>query len=408
MPETALLSPMHRTLPEWRIGRGWSPAELARRLADLRQQMVTAAPDLGGARHHSEAVVFREPPGPPLADGAFARGCELVRRYEFSDPRIVTGHFDRGAGLQGRHMLLEIKVLGLRYLCGVVVGAVADRREADRSLFGFRYDTLASHIEAGAEWFLLTKDHASGEVRFRIEALWREGQLPNWWSRAGFKLLAPRYQRAWHRLAYLRLRAALQARGLPALPPRTSPAARGAADARAAHPGGDPRMRMTTTTTAIGLAGVAGLRSMLPLALLSARLTRTRPPAAPFGLLARPRVSQALALAAAGELLVDKLPFVPARTAPLPLAGRMAAGALVAVAASEVGRTPSASSSSRPGFARSWLLPALAGAAAALATTLAGHRFRTAGANRNVPDLPLALVEDAVGLLAARWLLARL
>ena len=204
--------------PEWRLGRGWSAIELERRLLALHQQPVTAAPERGGARYHSQAMVFREPPGPPLDDGAFTRGCELVRRYEFSDPRIVTGHFDGTAELLGRPILLEIKVLGLRYLCGAVVGAVADRREANRSVFGFRYDTLASHIEAGTEWFLLTKDHASGEVHFRIEALWRAGRFPNWWSRAGFRVLARRYQRAWHRLAYVRLRAALQARGLPALP----------------------------------------------------------------------------------------------------------------------------------------------------------------------------------------------
>jgi hypothetical protein len=211
----ALLDPPRA---EWRFGRGWSTPELEQRLARLRLQSVTAAPEQGGARYHSEAVVFREPPGPPMPDGAFTRGRELVRRYDFSDPRIVTGHFDRGAELPGRPMLLEIKVLGLHYLCGAVVGAVADRQQADQSLFGFRYDTLASHIEAGTEWFLLIKDHASGEIRFRIEALWREGRFPNWWSRLGFQLLARRYQRAWHRLAHLRLRARLQARGLPALP----------------------------------------------------------------------------------------------------------------------------------------------------------------------------------------------
>ena len=211
-------SPVGRSQPEWRLGRGWSASELERRLVALRHQPVTAASERGGARYHSEAVVYQEPPGPPLADGGFARARELVRRYEFSDPRIVTGHFDRRAPLLGRPMLLEIRVLGLRYLCGVVVGAVADRHEADRTVFGFRYDTLASHIEAGTEWFLLTKDHASGEIRFRIEAKWRAGQFPNWWSRVGFRLLARRYQRAWHRLAYLRLRAGLKARGLPALP----------------------------------------------------------------------------------------------------------------------------------------------------------------------------------------------
>jgi uncharacterized protein (UPF0548 family) len=93
-------------------------------------------------------------------------------------------------------MLLEIQVWGQRYLCGVVVGALSDERHPDRTVWGYRYDTLAGHLEAGAEWFLLTKDHATGEIQFRIEARWREGQFPNWWSRVGFALLARRYQRA--------------------------------------------------------------------------------------------------------------------------------------------------------------------------------------------------------------------
>ena len=41
---------------------------------------------------------------------------------------------------------------------------------------------------------------------------------PNVWSRVGFNLLAPRYQRAWHRLAHLRLRDMLGSQRLPPLP----------------------------------------------------------------------------------------------------------------------------------------------------------------------------------------------
>jgi uncharacterized protein (UPF0548 family) len=115
-------------------------------------------------------------------------------------------------------MLLEIKVLGVHYACGVVVSAVCDEKRADQSVFGFRYDTLEGHLEAGAEWFLLTKHHATGEVWFRIQAVWREGQFPNWWSRAGFQVLCRPYQRAWHRLAYVRLREMLKARDLAPLP----------------------------------------------------------------------------------------------------------------------------------------------------------------------------------------------
>ena len=216
MPRRLIQNPLR---PEWRLLRGWSSAELERRLPTLRGQALTsdqACPD--GARYHSEAVIACEAPGPPLPDGPFMRARELVRRYDFSDPRIVTGHFDRSADLLGRLMLIEIKVLGLHVLNGVVVTDVKDRCDEARTVWAFRYDTLASHIQVGSEWFALSKDHDTGQVQFRIEALWREGHLPRALQRAGFHLLARRYLRAWHRLAYIRLRARLAARGLPALP----------------------------------------------------------------------------------------------------------------------------------------------------------------------------------------------
>ena len=201
---------------EWRWGRRWSAAEIGERLARLHALPCTSGEALQtGAHYHSEALIAREPPGPPTADGCLHRAQLLVQDYSFSDPRIVRAHFDRQAPLLGRRMLLEIKVWGQRYLCGVVVSAVRDEQMPEQTVWGYRYDTLAGHLEAGAEWFLLTKDHATGEVRFSIEARWREGQFPTWWSRVGFALLARRYQRAWHRLAYLRLRRRLGARRLP-------------------------------------------------------------------------------------------------------------------------------------------------------------------------------------------------
>jgi hypothetical protein len=54
---------------------------------------------------------------------------------------------------------------------------------------------------------VVRKDHRTGEVQFRIEAVWREAALPGALGHLGFHLLARRYLRAWHRLAHLRLRA---------------------------------------------------------------------------------------------------------------------------------------------------------------------------------------------------------
>jgi uncharacterized protein (UPF0548 family) len=209
---------------EWRFLRGWTDEELTTRLAaaaarprnfaEADHEMTSKR---GWGRHFSDAVIAREPPGPPQPGGAFDRAWTLVADYFFSDPRIVKGHFDRLAPLLGRPMLLEVRVWGLRYLGPVVIAAVRTDCEASRSTRGFRYDTIEGHFERGSEWFVGAKDHATGDVTFRIHAGWKRGELPNWWSRIGFSLLARRYQRAWHRLAHLRLRAMLGSAALPPL-----------------------------------------------------------------------------------------------------------------------------------------------------------------------------------------------
>lgn len=209
----------------WRFGRKFTATELGEELAALDKRACSVPAGLepglaaGFETHYSEATIAREPSGAPSEGGPFERACQLAARFEFSDPRIVVGHFDRHRPLLGRPMLLELKALGFRFLAGVRITAVRQEVNTKGSVFGFRYDTLAGHLEAGAEWFLLRKQHASGEVLFRIQASWRPGAFPNWWSRAGFKLIGRRYQRAWHRLAHLRMRRLLDWSDLPALPP---------------------------------------------------------------------------------------------------------------------------------------------------------------------------------------------
>lgn len=211
--------------PVYRWGRRFSTQELAAELARLPERASTgprseseAARDPTWHHYYSEALIAREAPGPPEPGGAFERARRGIAGYAFSDPEIVRGHFDISRPLEGRPMLLELQVLGLRLLCGVMVCAVRDEQSDASSTWGFRYDTLEGHVEAGAEWFLLSKVHATGDVRFRIQAAWQAGTLPNWWTRLGFQVLSRRYQRAWHRAAYARLRALVDARDLPPLP----------------------------------------------------------------------------------------------------------------------------------------------------------------------------------------------
>jgi uncharacterized protein (UPF0548 family) len=210
-------------MAEWRALRGWSDRELAARLAAIEglernfDPGEPKTPERGWRRHGSETTIGRERAGPPEPDGPFRRARIALTRYEFSDPRIVTAHFDPRADLEGRRMLLEMKVLGLRFLAGVVVGAVREETGATETVFGFRYDTLRGHIEAGWEWFVIKKSHATGDIRFRIAADWQPGDFPNRWSRIGFGLLGTTCQRRWTGRAHARLRHLLEA-GTPPEP----------------------------------------------------------------------------------------------------------------------------------------------------------------------------------------------
>jgi uncharacterized protein (UPF0548 family) len=204
-------------MAEWRLWRGWSSDELQvrlQRLAEVSPNFVAVEQDMTGEHgwhhYHSEAVIASEPEGHAL----FERASVALANYQFSDPAIVTAHFDPAGPLLRRRLLLEIKVMGLRYLCPALVTHVRD----EPGVYGFRYDTLEGHIERGVEWFLITRDEA-GDIRFRIEARWKYGQLPNWWSRLGFRLLSGYYQRRWHREAHRRL-SLLAWYGSLARPPR--------------------------------------------------------------------------------------------------------------------------------------------------------------------------------------------
>ena len=191
-------------MAEWRLLTGWSSAALKTRMEALPGKSVNfdeadeeaMTRERGWHHYHSEAVIAS---GADV-DQRFERAKTALATYQFSDPAIVVAHFDPAAPLLNRRLLLEIKIWGLRYLCPAVVSTVRD--EGD--LFAFRYDTLDGHIEKGVEWFVLSKSE-SGDIRFRIEARWRLGEFPNWWSRLGFILVSDFYQRRWHRHAHQRL-----------------------------------------------------------------------------------------------------------------------------------------------------------------------------------------------------------
>lgn len=196
-----------------RFGRSWSDPEMRGYLAALKDRPVNFDTSIdqmtvanGWTIDGSEDEIGTESEGPPAIDGIFARAKQAIINYDFSDPSIVVGHFDPATAPVGRDMLLELKVLGFRFLTGVRVQAVRDDYENNTTYFGFRYDTLEGHIEKGCEWFLLSKDHETGGVHFKIQAHWRLGQFPNLWSKIGFLLIGEHYRTLWRKRAPERLR----------------------------------------------------------------------------------------------------------------------------------------------------------------------------------------------------------
>lgn len=328
----------------WTLGAPFSPDQLEEALAEasLLPPSVTAPPraltlDRGYSQVRSQSVIAREPAGPPLPGGAFLRACALISAFEHSDPRIVMAHFDPRVPLLHRPVLLELQSLGLRFLAPVRVAELRRQSDATHTVFGFQLQTLRGHLERGREWFLLEKHHPSGEVRFRIEAAWRPGQFPSWWSRLGFHLLGRRYQRAWHRLAHQRLRRLL-AQGATARAPFGVVHHQRALDDEPVHIVAQrglagrrleqelERLPRDVRVVAVELGLLAALRSLAPLATLAGGFGGPAPlPALPHP----PRgLSLALSGLALAEAVADKSALLPSRARPLPVLGRTAVALL--------------------------------------------------------------------------------
>lgn len=132
---------------------------------------------------------------------------------------------------------------------------------------------------------------------------------------------------------------------------------------------------------------LTGIRSFSGPAFVSRRLARERARKGLGRQLRRPGMQRALGALAAGEMVADKTPVVPARTEPGPLAGRAVLGGLAGLAASR---------SSGRGIR---IATALVGAGAAAGAAVLAYRLRReAGRRLAVPDPLLGAAEDAIVL----------
>jgi uncharacterized protein (UPF0548 family) len=153
-----------------------------------------------------------EAPGQPQPGGPWARARQLLRDYEFADPRIVRAIYDPGGRLEGRNMLLEVHFWGLTFRLGVRVSGVIDevRRVEAREVrvWGWSYATLQGHFETGQMDYEVWKWLDTGAVEFRIHVVSRASRTGNPIIRLGLRLFGRREQvrfakRACERMASL-------------------------------------------------------------------------------------------------------------------------------------------------------------------------------------------------------------
>jgi uncharacterized membrane protein len=146
------------------------------------------------------------------------------------------------------------------------------------------------------------------------------------------------------------------------------------------------------------LGAVSGMRSMAAPAIVS-RLAHT-------GLLPlqdsqikflhHKRSAKTMAIAAIGEMVADKLPFIPKRTSAFPLIARAASGALSGTAFARARKRPA-------------VVGGLIGSLAAVAVSYGAYKLRKAiGEKLHVPDPIVAVAEDALVAACAFALLRTL
>ena len=140
---------------------------------------------------------------------------------------------------------------------------------------------------------------------------------------------------------------------------------------------------------AIGIGAVAGMRTASAPALTS-HYFENNPSlfldASPLKGLGRTTTANVLRFMAAGELIVDKLPFVPPRTDPAPLGARAVSGGVCAAAVFLAQGKPPA-------------VGAALGAASAVASAFAFMNLRLwIGKAAKLPDPVVAAAEDGVML----------
>ena len=168
-----------------------------------------------------------EAPGPPEAAGSFAAAQDVLRRYAFPPPDLITGYFDPSVPLEKRVMVLRAHFLVFNFYFGVRVSEVTDESArptpgGPERVWGYGYRTLEGHFEKGQIDFTIHKNLTTGAVQFRIHAVSQPGQIRNPFYWVGFKLFGRVLQRKFARESQRRMRELVAAR-LAGQPPPAQP-----------------------------------------------------------------------------------------------------------------------------------------------------------------------------------------
>ena len=159
-----------------------------------------------------ETELPAEAPGPPAAQGAWAAAREVLRRYTFPPPDLITGIFLPDQPLEQRVMVLRGRFLFFTFWFGVRIGGVVDERRpladgsGEEQVWGYNYRTLEGHFERGQIDFTVHKHLTTGRVLFRIHALSQTGRIRNPFYWLGFKLFGRMLQKRFSRESMRRLR----------------------------------------------------------------------------------------------------------------------------------------------------------------------------------------------------------
>jgi hypothetical protein len=197
--------------PAWEQYRAQLAAYAHARVNYDYEQVHEYSSATGWRIDHYTTDLPAEAPGPPTAGGSFEAAQEVMRRYAFPPPDLITGYFDPSQPLEKRIMVLRAHFLVFNFYFGVRVVDVIDEAsqngpDGPEHVWGYGYRTLEGHFEKGQINFSVHKNLTTGAVQFRIQAMSQPGHIRNPFYWLGFKLFGRILQRRFAHQSLARMR----------------------------------------------------------------------------------------------------------------------------------------------------------------------------------------------------------